>query len=589
MSKEARPVRIGNCSGFYGDRMSALREVIEDGPVDVVVGDYLAEVTMLILAKSRLKDPNAGYATTFLRQLKPVIDQVADKGIKIVVNAGGLNPAGLAAATRELVAESGAELAVAYVDGDDITERLGELQAAGHSIAHLHTAQPLSVWGYSPLTANAYLGGFGIARALERGADIVITGRTADASLVVGAAAWWWDWTPDQFDQLAGAMAVGHIIECGTQATGGNYSGFQSIPGLEYPGFPVAEINQDGSSVITKHPNTGGAVTTDTVTAQLLYEVASPAYLNSDVTTHLDSAILRCIGADRVSVSGVRGSAPPETTKVSITALGGWQNSAIFVLTGLNIDAKIELIERTVRRKLDSLGGIEELTFTKIGAAVPDSPIQTEGTSLLKVSVRGDEKSAGRVFSSLLTEMALANYPGCYSLTPPGRGSSYGRYWPGLVRQDQLQHRVVHADGSQEVVPVPLTVPVAVDPPMVQRPDADADFGPTERAALGAVVEARSGDKGGDGNVGVWAPTEQIWQWLRSTLTAELLQQLLPETQNLQVDRYEMANLRAINFYIHGLLDEGATSTTRLDKQAKALGEWLRSRELDIPKALLPD
>ena len=272
---------------------------------------------MLILGKARAKDSTKGYAATFLQHLDQALDDLVANGIRLVVNAGGLNPAGLADATRELIARRGHDLRVSFVDGDDVFGRLDALQRAGHALPHLTSGEPLSSWPHRPLTANAYLGGFGIARALEHGADIVVTGRVADASLVVGPAAWWWGWTPYDYDALAGAVAAGHVIECGPQATGGNFSGFRSIPDLGQPGFPIAEIAADGSAVITKNPGTGGAVTRDTVTAQLLYEIGSPAYLNPDVTTRLDTATLTDLGDDRVQISGVRGAAPPETTKVA--------------------------------------------------------------------------------------------------------------------------------------------------------------------------------------------------------------------------------------------------------------------------------
>ena len=341
-----RPIRVGNCSGFYGDRASAMADMARAGGIDVLTGDYLAEVTMLILGKARAKDSTKGYAATFLPHLDAALEHLVANGIRLVVNAGGLNPAGLAVATRELIARRGYDLRVSHIEGDDVFSRLDALQQAGHSLPHLASGEPLSSWSHQPLTANAYLGGFGIARALSNGADIVITGRVADASVVVGPAAWWWSWTPDDYDALAGAVAAGHVIECGPQATGGNFSGFRTVADLVQPGFPIAEIGADGSSVITKNAGTGGTVTRDTVTAQLLYEIGDPAYLNSDVTTHLDTAALTDLGDDRVEIRGVRGSAPPTTTKVAITGIGGWQNSVIFALTGTNLDAKTALVER---------------------------------------------------------------------------------------------------------------------------------------------------------------------------------------------------------------------------------------------------
>jgi hypothetical protein len=580
-----RPVRIANCSGFYGDRMSALAEMVEGGPVDVITGDYLAEVTMLVLAKNRQKRPGGGYAGTFLRQLAPVVTRIAERRIKVVVNAGGLDPAGCADATRRLLADAGVDLAVAHVEGDDLAARVPALLADGHDLAHLDTGEPYTG---DPLTANAYLGGFGIQAALAAGADIVITGRVADASLVSGVAAWWWRWTPADLDALAGAVVAGHVIECGAQATGGNFSGFQEIDDLTHPGFPLAEVDRDGTSVITKHEGTGGAVTVDTVTAQLLYEIGAPGYLNPDVVAHLDSVRLDQEGPDRVRVSGVGGSAPPPTTKVAITGLGGWRNESTFVLTGTDVDAKAALVERAIRARLDGDPGIADLRFTRIGTPAEDPADQMAGSSLLHVAVDGEQGSAGRAFSSLCVELALANYPGIYGMGVPGPGAAYGTYWPALVPQDLLDHTVVHADGRREVVPPPpVTAPHENAAPPAREPEP-YDGGATVDGPLGRLVRARSGDKGGNANVGLWVTDPKAWPWLRATMTADRLRALLPEAAGLPVDRYELPNLRAVNFVVRGLLDGGATEARRFDKQAKALGEWIRARHVPIPERLLP-
>jgi hypothetical protein len=580
-----RPVRIANCSGFYGDRMSALAEMVDGGPVDVITGDYLAEVTMLVLAKNRLKKPGGGYASTFLRQLKPVVAKVAERGIKIVVNAGGLDPSGLATATREMLAEAGVDLAVACVQGDDLAPRIPALLADGHELSHLDTGEPFTGWGRDPLTANAYLGGFGVQAALAAGADIVITGRVADASLITGAAAWWWRWTPADLDALAGAVVAGHVIECGAQATGGNFSGFQQVADLTHPGFPLAEVSRDGTSVITKHEGTAGAVTVDTVTAQLLYEIGAPGYLNPDVVAHLDTVRLEADGPDRVRISGVAGSAPPPTTKVAITGLGGWRNDSTFVLTGTDADAKAALVERAVRARLDGDPGITDLRFTRIGTPAADPAEQMAGSSLLHVSVDGEQGSAGRAFSSLCVELALSSYPGIYGMGVPGSGGPYGAYWPTLVPQSLLEHTVVHPDGRREIVPPVPTAPYEADAPV--GPALPYDGGETVDGPLGRLVHARSGDKGGNANVGLWVADPAAWHWLRATMTTEQLRALLPETASLAIDRYELPSLRAVNFVVRGLLDGGATEARRFDKQAKALGEWVRARHVPLPVRLL--
>ena len=584
-----RPIRIGNCSGFYGDRASAMADMARAGGIDVLTGDYLAEVTMLILGKARAKDPTKGYAATFLQHLDAALEHLVANRIRLVVNAGGLNPGGLAAATRDLIARHGHELSVSHVDGDDVFGRLDALQQAGHRLAHLTSGEPLTSWPHQPLTANAYLGGFGIARALDNGADIVITGRVTDASVVVGAAAWWWSWTPHDYDALAGAVCAGHVIECGAQATGGNFSGFRSIADLAEPGFPIAEIAADGSSVITKNPGTGGAVTTDTVTAQLLYEIGEPAYLNPDVITHLDTATLSDLGDNRVEIHGVHGSPPPPTTKVAITGIGGWENSVLFALTGTDLDAKAALVERSVRHYADSVDGIDAVALDRIGRAKHDPDSQDAATELLRIAVQGTEHAAGRAFSSRMVELALSSYPGLYALGPPQPGSAFGVYWPALLDQSLLEHAVHHHDGTTEIV-VPATAPdadsVAAPPPnrcwrrwrrhrratswSSSRSVSSCMPAPATRAAMRTWV--------------CGCATGQPWEWLTSTLTVEELRRLLPEARQLSISRYELPNLGAVNFVLRGLLGTGATSSLRLDAQAKALGEWLRSRTIKVPR-----
>src|SRR5271165_1925389 len=326
-------VRIGNCSGFYGDRHSAMREMLTGGDLDYLTGDYLAELTMLILGRDRMKHPDRGYAKTFLTQLEECLGLAHDRGVRIVANAGGLNPAGLADAVRALAQRLGVPAQVAHVDGDDLAPRAEELGLG------------------TPLTANAYLGAWGIVDCLNSGAEIVVTGRVTDASVTVGPAAAHFGWGRTDYHQLAGAVVAGHVTECGIQATGGNFSFFTEIPDLTYAGFPLAEIHADGSAVITKHPGTGGLVSVDTVTAQLLYEVTGARYANPDVTARMDTIELSPDGADRVRISGVAGEPPPPTLKVSLNSIGGFRNAMTFVLTGLDIDEKAAL----VRRQLDAL------------------------------------------------------------------------------------------------------------------------------------------------------------------------------------------------------------------------------------------
>ncbi|WP_245976022.1 acyclic terpene utilization AtuA family protein [Amycolatopsis palatopharyngis] len=562
------PIRIGNASGFYGDRFSAVREMLTGGPLDVLTGDYLAELTMLILGRDRMKNPDRGYAKTFLRQLEENLGLAMDKGVKIVANAGGLNPRGLADALREVAAKLGLDVAVAHVEGDDLLNRAGELGLG------------------TPLTANAYLGAWGIADCLRAGADVVVTGRVTDASVIVGPAAAHFGWSAQDYDALAGAVVAGHVIECGTQATGGNYAFFTEHDGIGLPGFPLAEIHADGSSVITKHPGTGGVVNTGTVTAQLLYEITGARYAGPDVTSRFDTLALEQDGADRVRISGVTGEPPPPELKVCLNALGGWRNEVTFVLTGLDIERKAEWVRTELDAALEK-NPPAEVRWTLARTDHPDADTEQRASALLHCAVKDhDQKVAGRAFSGAAIELALASYPGFHVTAPPSEASPYGVYTAAYVDATEVPHVAVRPDGSRvDIAPAVTTRTLTeVDDPALPAP---LPGGPVRRLPLGSVAGARSGDKGGNANVGVWVRGEQAWRWLVHTLTVEEFRRLLPETAALTVRRHVLPNLCALNFVVEGLLGEGVSSQARFDPQAKALGEWLRSRHLDIPEALL--
>ncbi|GAA4668965.1 acyclic terpene utilization AtuA family protein [Amycolatopsis dongchuanensis] len=555
-------LRIGNASGFYGDRFSAVREMLTGGPLDVLTGDYLAELTMLILGRDRLKDASRGYAKTFLRQLEENLGLAQEKGVKIVTNAGGLNPAGLADAIRDLAAKLGLDIAVAHVEGDEL----------------LPSAERLGLG--KPLTANAYLGAWGIAECLKAGADVVVTGRVTDASLVVGPAAAHYGWRRDDYDRLAGAVVAGHVLECGAQATGGNYAFFTEHD-LGTPGFPIAEIEADGSSVITKHPVTGGAVTVGTVTAQLLYEIAGPRYAGPDVTTRFDTVALEQAGPDRVRISGAKGEPPPPTLKVCLNTLGGFRNETTFVLTGLDIDAKAALVREQLERSLKDRPPAE-IRWTLARTDREDADTEQGASALLRCAVKDqDPKVAGRAFSGAAIELALASYPGFHVTAPPSDASPYGVYAASYVDASEVHHTAVLPKGDRVEIPhSEQTLELSdVEEPALPKPYT----GPTRRAPLGAVVGARSGDKGGDANLGVWVRSEEQWRWLANTLTVEEFRRLLPETAELPVKRYALPNLYALNFVVTGLLGEGVASQARFDPQAKALGEWLRARHTEVP------
>ena len=582
------PIRIANCSGFYGDRLSAAAEMVEGGPIDVLTGDWLAELTMLILARTQAKRPGGGYARTFVTQMEQVMGTCLERGIKVVSNAGGLDPDGCAEAVAGVAAKLGLAPRIAYVGGDNLLPRLGELRDAGVELAQFESGEPIGDTSRF-ITANAYLGCWGIVDALDRGADIVITGRVTDAAVVCGPAAWHHGWARDNWDALAGAVVAGHVVECGAQATGGNYSFFTEVPGMTRVGFPWAEIAADGSCVIGKHEGTGGEVSIGTVTSQLLYEIGSPSYLGPDVTARFDTIRLEQAGTDRVRVCGTRGEPPPSTLKVAMNEVGGFRNDLAVALTGLDVEAKARLVEDAFWLACPyGPEDYESVTTRLVRTDKPDPATNEEAVALWRITLKDpDERKVGRAVSASVTEIALATIPGLFGVgVGPSGGSPYGVFRPALVPADLVPQHVVVLGGERTVVDS-VAPPGEVHVDGDEGPAAAVPRGPTVAAPIGRVVGARSGDKGGHANLGVFARSDRGWAWLDEFLTTETLKRLLPETAPLVIDRYRLPALRSLNFVIHDLLEEGVAASTRQDAQAKSLGEWLRSRVVELPAALL--
>jgi hypothetical protein len=584
-------IRIANCSGFFGDRPSGAVEMVEGGPIDVLTGDWLAELTMLILSRIQAKRPGGGYARTFVDQMEQVMGTCLDKGIKVVSNAGGLSPDGCAEAVSEVADRLGLSPKIAFVDGDNLLPRIGDLIEAGQLNA-FEPGDALRDAG-SYVTANAYLGCWGIVEALNSGADIVITGRVTDAAVVCGPAAWHHGWGREDFNQLAGGVTAGHVIECSGQATGGNYSFFHEIPGHTEVGgrarfgFPWADIAADGSSVIGKHEGTGGVVNTETVTSQLLYEIGGPEYLGPDVTTRFDSIEVSQLAPDRVQISPVVGQAPPETLKVAMNSVGGYRNSFTVALTGLDIDAKAAFAEAAFWDACPSEpSDFETINSKVIHTNKPDPETQEEATAIWRVTVKDpDEHKVGRAFANSMTHTALAGIPGMYGISGgPSAGAAFGVYQPALVDAN-LVPSYVHMNGEAVQVdscgPIGDPAEVVLDEPLAM-PD-----GETTMAPIGSVLGTRSGDKGGHANLGVYARNDEGWAWLDNMLTTDRLRELLPEAAELEIDRYRYPKVRSLNFLIRGLLEEGVAASTRQDAQAKAVGEWLRARVVPIPNSVL--
>ncbi len=591
MNGRTGPLRVANCSGFFGDRAGAARDMVEGGPIDVLTGDWLAELTMYILHKTRQR--SGGWARTFLRELEDVLPTCVERGITVVSNAGGLDPEGLADAVRELGRRQGVDVVVASVSGDDITAQLGDLSAAGERFVNLDTAEELPE-GVEVVTANAYLRARPIADALAAGAQVVVTGRVTDAALVVGPALHAFGWGDDELDAIAGAVVAGHVIECGAQCCGGNYAFFDEVPGRERIGFPIAEVHPDGSSVVTKHPGTGGTVTVGTVTAQLLYEIGAPRYLSPDAVARFDSIELAQDGPDRVRIGRVRGEPPPPALKVTANLEGGWRNSMTLALTGAQVAEKARFAADAVWAGIP--GGRAAFAET---AAQLTGDLDGGGLAYLRLAVRGDdERAVGRAFSGAVVETSLSSYPGTFFTSAPSGAQGVARYWPTTVTATAVPPRVRIGGVEVTASPPPSggsggsgesgpSRPAWQPGPEPEPLAASGPAADTVTVPLHVLVGARSGDKGADANLGLWADAEDVSRWLFHDFTTELLRRVLPEVGTLRIERHPLPNLRAVNFVVHGFLGWGVASNLLLDTQAKGLGELLRSRPVEVPASLV--
>ncbi len=579
-------IKIANCSGFYGDKLSAAKEMVEGGPIDVLTGDYLAELTMAILYGQKMKR-NTGYVGTFLKQVKQVLQPCIEKNIKIVSNAGGLNPSAMAEAVKEIAKELNLDVKVAYIDGDDLAPRMQELQAEGETFNNMDTGINLADNKNHLLTANAYLGAWGIKEALDQGADIVICPRVTDAAVVIGPAAWKFNWQRTDYDALAGALAAGHVIECGQQATGGNYAFFQEVPSFDNPGYPIAEIEANGNFTVTKHPGTGGLVSEGTVKSQLLYEIGDPAYKNPDVIGHFDTLSIAQMGEDRVYVSGCKGSCPPPSHKVCINTLGGFRNGFEIMLTGLDIEEKAKVLTDAFFKNIGGKEQFDEVSIELLRTDKENPQCNEEAFARLRLIVKSSDKDlVGRLFSAKMIEIALANIPGFGPMNPIGNGESFLVYWPTLV-DSQYITEYVHIDGQvTEVAPTSQLELEAVNHQVVPAAVPAAPTGDTVSIPFGRLFGTRSGDKGGCANVGVWATSEEPYGFLHEYLTVDRLKALMPETADLEIVRYDLANIHSLNFFIKGILGEGVASSVRMDPQAKSMGEYLRAKVIEVPAVL---
>ncbi|KAF9042787.1 DUF1446-domain-containing protein [Hymenopellis radicata] len=600
---DRRPIRVGAFSGYAGDRYDGLLRQATHGNVDILFGDYLAEVNIARLALDRSQDPTKGYEMRFFRQFCDAVDVIVEKRLRVVTNAGGLNPSALAEACDKLLKSRGyQEMKVAAVTGDDVLPFISSLTTDGEHFPHLEDQRPLASWGLKPISANAYCGARAIVGALDAGADIIITGRVTDASPVIAASQWWHGWSWNAYDRLAGALLAGHCIECGPYCTGGNFSGFKSL-GAERCidlAFPIAEVSADGTFIITRpeQGNFNGVVTIDTVRSQMLYELQGNIYLNPDVQGILNDVQVQEVGRDRVRVFNVKGAAPPDTTKVAICAVGGHQAEQWVCATGLDIKEKFANVELHVKAHLgEKINEFNVFDFTQYGVPQEDPSTEALGTAMLRIFAQAPKLEAFSHFDNML-QLAfvegLGHFPGMHfnldtriCLPKP-----YIEYWPALMNIKYLtnQYQFVGAESAVAVTgPSQITAPLRQSNYDSTGKELDSSVVlETVRGPLGWIVHARSGDKGGNVNVGFYVRHEDEYPWLRSLLSHKKMVELLSkEFVGNKIERVEFPGIWAVHFVVHDYLGNGVSSTSRMDALGKSLAEFLRAKYVNLPKKFL--
>jgi hypothetical protein len=583
-------IRIANAGGYWGDDLAQFQRQVELGPVDYVTLDFLAEITMSIMQKQRARDPRAGYARDFVAQVEGALPLLIERNIRVISNAGGVNPLACRGALLEMAQLRGRPLEVAAVVGDDLMGRLGELNAGGVTLDNMDDGAPFAKVREHVSSANAYFGAWPVVEALRSGAQVVVTGRCTDTGITLAPMIHAFGWAPDDWDRLAAGIVAGHIVECGAQATGGNFTDWRRVGHYESIGYPVLEVSPDGSFVVTKHPGTGGAVTLRTVKEQLVYEMGDPrGYITPDVVADFGTIRLEQVGRDRVRVWGVRGRAAPPNLKVSASYLDGWKASGTLIISAPDAAEKARAFAALFWKRLGlSFAACHVELIGHSACWGPLAPPVDPPEVLLRLSVRDPDKEKIERFSKLVPAVILSGPPGVAVTGGRPQAQEVVAYWPALAPRDRVKPVLITRDGERALDwPTPLAQPQR--PAALPRPVWPRAKGATKRVRvpLSALAHARSGDKGDTCNIGVIARAPEIYPWLRRLLTANLVKRRFKGICQGRVERHEVPNLWALNFLLHESLGGGGTVSLRLDAQGKTMSHALLALEVDVPRALV--
>ncbi|KAK6358325.1 hypothetical protein TWF730_007671 [Orbilia blumenaviensis] len=614
MTHTKRPIRIANCSGAACDPGQHMYNQAKCGPVDVITGDYLAEMNLATNAEETAKGTHPGWIPTALDGLQQTLDIANEKRIKIIINGGGLNPKGLAEKTLEMVVkEKSLNLKIAYVDGDNLLPRVNSIlkKIKSGEYGHLDTtnsditlAEDSNAFiddpeGMPIVCANAYLGYRAIKKGLDEGADIIICGRVADASPVIGAAAWWYGWNEVDYDALAGSLIAGHLIECSTYITGANFAGAYKYPVQELMnlGLPIVEIESSGECVVTKHEGLNGMVTADTVKCQLLYELQGNIYLNSDVKADIAKIKVEQEMTNKVRVSGVKGYPPPATTKLAVFYRAGYQSEILINATGYATDHKWDYQEAQVRSKLDEWGvKLDVLDFQRVGVPKENPDSQLSSTTYLRIFCQDrNAVNLGKVAAAWAWN-GMAHFAGMHGTLDmrTAMPKPFLGFYPATIPQSELEEAVniLGSDSKRIIVGSPRKTE-SIQPRENYTPTQPIPlehFGTTVMRPLGDIALARSGDKGGNVNFGVYVQTAQQWDWLRSFMTHDQMKKLMGRDWKdwYYIERVEFPTIYAVHFVIYGPLGRGVSSSKLLDCLGKGFAEFIRAVHVPIPVRFLP-
>lgn len=591
-----KKIRIGNASGYWGDDLSALKRQLNGGPLDYITMDFLAEVTMSILQRQRKAAPDLGYAVDFVTQLEECLPLIVSKNVRVISNAGGINPIGMGRRIIELARKMKLDIKVGVVYGDDIVGQLYELSAAGERFVNMETGEDFYGVRSGITSANIYLGSEPVVKALDAGCHIVVTGRVTDTGITLAPMIHEFGWPMDDWDKMAAGVVAGHLIECGSQVSGGNITDWHEIKNFDNIGYPIIEMEESGEFVVTKHKKTGGAVSEKTVKEQLVYEMGDPSnYISPDGIARFDTIQIKEVGRDRVRVFGVKGKPEPDFLKVSMSYDDGWKASGEVLVSGPDTTRKAEIIASIFWNKLKHKYESKRSEMIGSGSIWPRSVAACESNEiLLRFGVRDHDVNKIRDFGKALSTLILSG-PAGMAVTGQGRPKPKQviAYWPALIHRSRVKAKVLTITTKREEDFHEITFPIRVHatadeapPPQRQRPKK-RPTGKLKEIRLQEICYARSGDKGDTCNIGVLARSPEIYDWLVDNLTTSTVKRFFEGITTGKVVRYQLDNLHALNFLLEQTLDGGGTRSLMIDPQGKTLAQALLQMRVKVPSSLL--